>query len=610
MWRRWRETCGQAFALLILAQSAQAGVFDELERLGKPARLAGARDFLPPDEAFVMSETTAVDGALVIEWDIAPGYYLYRDKTRITALTPGTVLAAPELPAGEMKNDPEFGEVAIWRAHARVRSAVVERPAGGGLLEAEVRYQGCAEDGICYPPIREPVAFGNAPPASGVVAAASGDLAPSERIAREFGQRSLAATLVVFLGLGLLLSFTPCVLPMVPILSGIIVGQAGSGAQRGFMLSLVYVVAMAATYAVAGVIAGLLGRNLQILFQHPIVVGSFSVLFVLLALAMFDVFNLALPARWQQGLERLSRTQRGGSYSGVAVMGVLSALIVGPCVAPPLAGALAYISQSGSGLVGGSALFALGLGMGLPLMALGATTGHLLPRVGAWMVTVKQVFGVIFLAVAIYFLSRIVSGPAVLALWAGLALGVGVSLGAFDRPAAPVTGTGRLRQAAGLFAVVYGVVLLVGAAAGADHPWRPLQPFAQTPTAAPAAPPRFIPVKTIADVERAVAAAQSRGQRAMLDVYADWCVECKHLERETFADPEVVPRLSTLSLLRADVTADDEADRALLAHFDLFGPPALLFFADGQERRAARINGFVDAAAFLGHLAAFAAARP
>jgi thiol:disulfide interchange protein DsbD len=572
--------------------------------------LAGARDFLPPDEAFAMREVTAADGALVIEWDIAPGYYLYRDKTRITALTPGASLAAPELPTGEMKDDPEFGKVAIWREHARVRSAVVERPTGGGLFEAEVRYQGCAEDGICYPPIRKPVAFGVVAAASGFAAATAGDLAPSERIARDFDQRSLAATLVVFLGLGLLLSFTPCVLPMVPILSGIIVGQAGGGARRGFVLSVVYVVAMAASYALAGVIAGLLGHNLQVLFQHPIAVGSFSILFVLLALAMFDVFNLALPARWQQGLERLSRTQRGGSYIGVAVMGVLSALIVGPCVAPPLAGALAYISQSGSGLVGGSALFALGLGMGLPLIALGATTGHLLPRVGAWMVGVKQVFGVIFLAVAIYFLSRIVSGPVVLALWAALAFGVGVSLGAFDRPVVALTGARRLRQAAGLLALVYGVVLLVGAAAGADNPWRPLLPFAQSSTGAPGAMTRFIPVRTIADVERAVTAAQADGQQAMLDVYADWCVECKHLERKTFTDPAVVTRLSKLSLLRVDVTADDQADRALLAHFDLYGPPALLFFADGQELRSARINGFVDAADLLEHLATFAAARP
>jgi thiol:disulfide interchange protein DsbD len=226
------------------------------------------------------------------------------------------------------------------------------------------------------------------------------------------------------------------------------------------------------------------------------------------------------------------------------------------------------------------------------------------------MVGVKQVFGVIFLAVAIYFLSRIVSGPVVLALWAALAFGVGVSLGAFDRPVVALTGARRLRQAAGLLALVYGVVLLVGAAAGADNPWRPLLPFAQSSTGAPGAMTRFIPVRTIADVERAVTAAQADGQQAMLDVYADWCVECKHLERKTFTDPAVVTRLSKLSLLRVDVTADDQADRALLAHFDLYGPPALLFFADGQELRSARINGFVDAADLLEHLATFAAARP
>lgn len=609
--------------VLFAAAVQGGGVLDQLDALAKPEKLTGQRDFLPPDQAFVLLEKTAADGGLALSWDIQPGYYLYRDKLKVTAVTLGLALAAPRLPEGEIKQDPEFGAVKIFKHQLEVAVSVTARPPATEVLEAEVRYQGCAEDGICYPPIKKRVAFSNngAGPASaaglavslaGADLSAAGEQGAAERIASDLGQRSLAVTLVSFLGFGLLLAFTPCVLPMVPILSGIIVGQQQPvSATRGFALSSVYVVAMALTYALAGVVAGLLGRNLQAAFQQPAVLIAFSLLFVALAFSMFGFYELQLPSSVQTRLDRLSRAQRGGSYVGVAVMGALSALIVGPCVAPPLAGALAVISQSGSALVGGSALFALGIGMGLPLIALGTSAGGVLPRVGAWMENIKRVFGVVFLAVAIMFLSRILPGPAILALWALLLIVSAVYLGALDRPSERATGWQRFKLGLGLASLVYGLTLLIGAAGGADDPLQPLAPLVGARAAAPGrAALSFAPVTSLAALEQALLSARNAGQLVMLDFYADWCVECKHLESQTFADAEIAPRLAGLTLLRADVTAGSEADRALLAHYGLFGPPAVLFFAGGEELRGKRITGFVAAQEFKQHLASLGARHP
>ena len=608
--------------LALCAGTASAGVLEQFDALAKPEKLAGQRDFLPPDQAFVLSESTATDGSLLLNWVIQPGYYLYRDKMKVSATTPGLTLGVATLPAGEIKQDPEFGEVKIFKHQAQIRMPVTSRPAGTDLFEAEVRYQGCAEDGICYPAIRKHVAFtgsaGSAAPATSApddgasLPTTGGEQGAADRIAGELGHRSLTLTLVSFLGLGLLLAFTPCVLPMVPILSGIIIGQQQPvSASRGFAMSSVYVVAMALTYALAGVAAGLLGHNLQAAFQKPPVLIAFSLLFVALSFSMFGFYELQLPAALQTRLDRVSRAQRGGSYLGVGVMGALSALIVGPCVAPPLAGALAYISQTGSALVGGIALFALGIGMGLPLIALGTSAGGLLPRVGAWMENIKRVFGVAFLGVAITFMSRILPAPATLALWALLLIGSAVYLGALDRPHERATGWRRLNQGLGLASLVYGVILVIGAAAGGEDPLRPLAPLVGAPaTAQSAATTAFAPVTGVAAVQQAVASARSAGQPVMLDFYADWCIECKHLEKQTFAHADIAPRLSGMKLLRADVTADSADDQALLKHYGLFGPPAVLFFVDGEELRGNRVTGFMEADEFAGHLDRLRVARP
>ena len=609
----------RCFALLMLLVSftggAQSGVLDEIDALAKPEKLAGQRDFLPPDQAFVLIEKTAADGALALAWDIQPGYYLYRDKMKVAAITPGLTLGELRLPEGEIKQDAEFGAVKIFKHQLEVSVPVTARPPGADVLEAEVRYQGCAEDGICYPPIKKRVAFSNAAFGTGPAAPsadAGGEPSAADRIASDLGHRSLAVTLLSFLVLGLLLAFTPCVLPMVPILSGIIVGQQQPvSASRGFLLSSVYVVAMALTYAVAGVVAGLLGHNLQAAFQKPPVLIAFSLLFVALSFSMFGFYELQLPAALQTRLDRVSRAQRGGSYLGAGVMGALSALIVGPCVAPPLAGALAFISQSGSAVVGGSALFALGIGMGLPLIALGTSAGGVLPRVGAWMENIKRVFGVVFLGVAIGFLSRIVPGPVTLALWAGLLIGSAVYLGALDRPDERASGWRRFNQGLGLASLIYGVILVIGAAAGGEDPLQPLAPLvgarATTHSSTASA---FAPVTTLAAVQQALASAGSAGQPVMLDFYADWCIECKHLEKQTFAHADVAARLAGLKLLRADVTAGSAEDHALLKHYGLFGPPAVLFFVHGEELRGNRITGFVTAEEFNKHLDRISALRP
>ena len=594
----------------LLAPVGAAGLLDGLDNLGdsKPAR-----QFLPPDAAFRFTHETSADG-LTLQFEIAPDYYLYRDKLQVEALSPGLEVGALQLPTSEPKDDPEFGRVEIYR-NTLVVPVAVTREDAAAEARLKVTYQGCAEDGICYPPIRKEIALAGeeGAPTAGVTAgvtepAAANDqpasslpLGETDRIAADLASRSLGATVLWFLLAGLALALTPCVFPMVPILTGIIVGQQRPlSAARSFSLSLVYVLAMASTYALVGLLAGMFGRNLQASFQHPAILVGFSLLFVVLALSMFGFFHLQVPAFIQNRLEATSRRQRGGNLLGVAVMGVLSAIIVGPCVAPPLAAALLYLSHQGSPVTGGLALFALGLGMGAPLLVLGASAGRLLPRTGPWMEAVKQGFGVVFLALAVWFLERLIPAPATLALWAVLAIAAAIYLGALEPLRETATGWQRFWKGIGLALLCYGVVLLVGAAAGATDPLKPLGPLAGGRAAHAETPlEAFQPVKGEDGFIAALAAAKSAGQPVLLDFYADWCIECKRLERNTFSDPSVQSALAGFRLLRADVTPGDAADQALLKRFDLHGPPAVLLFnAAGVEQRQHRLIGYLDAAAF------------
>ena len=571
--------------------------------------LAGSRstaqqEFLHPDEAF---KTRAVrrDGGVALEWDIAPGYYLYREQFAVSA---GGAPLPAEFPRGRTISDEFFGDVEVLYDSA---STWVVPPPGAETLQ--VRHQGCAEDGICYPPTTWTVDLASlaAAPAGPVATAGAAGAAPpvseSDRLAALITGGALPAVLAVFFGIGLLLAFTPCVLPMVPILSSLIVGQGPDvTTRRAFTLSAVFVLAMALTYTVAGVVVALLGHNLQATFQHPAVLIGFSVVFVALALAMFGFYELQLPAGLQTRMTALSNRQQSGTLVGAGAMGVFSALIVGPCVAAPLAAALIVIGTAGDPVRGGAALFALSLGMGAPLLAFGASAGKLLPRAGAWMDAVKNFFGLLLLGVAVWMLERIVPPAGALALWALLFFLGAVFLGALE-PLAREAGAGRrIAKGLGLASLLYGAVLLVGAAAGGSSLWQPLAGLrAAGGTVDAAAETVFRPVKSTADLERELRAASAAGRTVLLDFYADWCVDCKRMERYTFPEPAVRAALDGTVLLKADVTANDADDRALMNRFGIYGPPATLFFdAAGDELRGYRLLGFVPAPQFAAHVRA------
>jgi thiol:disulfide interchange protein DsbD len=422
-----------------------------------------------------------------------------------------------------------------------------------------------------------------------------------DEIAATLQGGSLLVIVGVFFLLGLGLAFTPCIFPMIPILSGIIAGQGENiTTRKAFILSLVYVLAMALTYTFAGVLAGLFGANLQATFQNPWILSTFAGVFVLLALSMFGFYDLQLPTSLQSKLTEMSNKQQGGSLLGVAIMGLLSALIVGPCVAPPLAGALIYIGQTGDALLGGLALFSLSLGMGAPLLVIGASAGKLLPRAGSWMNAVKAVFGVALLGVAILLLERIIPTDIAMLLWGILLIVSAVYMGALRHLEIEASGWQKLWKGLGVVFLVYGALMLVGAAAGGKDTLQPLRGLAIGGAAHSTQELVFKRIKTTTDLERELAAASARGQTVMLDFYADWCVSCKEMEKYTFSDPQVIEALQETLLLQADVTANDAEDQALLqGHFGLPGPPAIMFYGtDGQERKNYRVIGFKPADEF------------
>ncbi len=582
------------------------------------ASLAADDDFLPPEQAF-RPHLTLEGQTLVVRWEIAPGYYLYRDKVGITALNAtGVILSPPALPPGELKEDETFGKVEVYHHELLVRVPYTLQQADLQTLEVELKYQGCAERGLCYPPQKQRASLsltGEAPAAAATpavtVAPASiqtpAEQSEEEQISQILQQGSLAYTLLAFFGFGLLLSLTPCVFPMLPILSGIIVGQGSTmTTRRAFVFSLVYVLAMALTYTLAGIAAGLFGANLQAAFQDPRIIVAFSLIFVALALSMFGFYDLQMPASIQSRLTQFSNQQQGGTLIGVAIMGFLSALIVGPCVAAPLTGALIYIGQTGDAVLGGLALFALSMGMGVPLLIVGTSAGRWLPRAGGWMEATKALFGVMMLGVAIWMLERIVPGEVTLTLWAALFIVSAIYLNALDSLPATAGGWQKFWKGLGVILLAYGLLLLVGAALGSKDPLRPLGALSQHSSGAttPANPHlAFIRVRDVAQLEQELATATRQGQRVMLDFYADWCISCKEMERYTFAKPEVQQALANFRLLQADVTANNAADAELLKRFGLFGPPSILFFGtDGQEQRSLRVVGFKEAADFVAQI--------
>ena len=618
MRRSRRGWAGLALLLALLAGPAAGGLFD---------RFGGASQerILDAGQAFQLAVDMLDPATVEARWLIAPGYYLYRNKFQLRLVgAQGVEIAATDIPPGEPKDDPYFGRQAVFHNEAVIVARLRRDSPSAQTLRLQADYQGCAEVGVCYPPLSQAVTVAlpalpptppamatvddvlNADPSPSVGAASTTAPADNEpepdRLARLLGEQRFWA-IPAFFGFGLLLAFTPCVFPMIPILSSLIAGQGASlTRRRALLLSLTYVLAMAATYTVAGVLAALLGQNIQAWFQNPWIIGGFSGLFALLALSMFGFYDLQLPARLQNRLVDWSNRQRGGHHAGVAVMGLLSALIVSPCVAPPLIGALTFIAVTGDLALGAAALFALSLGMGAPLLVIGASAGHWLPHAGHWMERIKTVFGVALLAVALWLLERILPAAATMVLWATLLIVTATYMGALQPAVHGAPAWRTLVKGLGLVLLIYGVLLLVGVAAGGRDPWQPLRGVGLVANAAGTAqPPSFRRVKTVADVDQAL--RDAGGRPVLLDFYADWCASCKELERYTFADPDVRATLTGFTALRVDVTAHDAADRDLLKRFGLVGPPVILFFGpDGRERREYRLVGFVDAARFNAHL--------
>lgn len=563
---------------------------------------------IPVGEAFRLRVSRDAQQDLRLDWTITPGHYLYRDKIAVRTADGQTLPVTTD--AGERKDDPIFGPTEIYRDKAQAGVSKADLP--GSATTVDVVYQGCAEKGVCYPPVTKTIdlatpavretaevdagrgastgLWAQAPEAS--TPAVTRDAATSGASPMLTG--SLAAMLASFLGFGLLLALTPCVFPMVPILSGMLARSGGTlTARRGFALSSSYVLAMALAYAALGAAAAWSGQNLQSALQTPLALGLMSLIFVGLAVSMFGFYELQLPASWTTRLTGAS-TGRGGSIAGAALLGFGSALIVGPCVTPPLAAALLYVAQTGDLARGAGALFALGLGMGLPLIVFGTFGSGLLPRSGPWLVKVKQAFGIVFIGLAISMISRVVPETTALALWAALAIGTAVFIGAFDQISQASGGFIRAGKAAGFALLVYGVALLIGFAGGASDPLRPL---AFIGGAAPQSAALDIrSVTSSAAFDAAVAGAQAAGQPVLVAFSADWCVTCKTNERTLFLEPTTQARLQRLTVIKADVTANDGDSRALMARFAVAGPPTmfLLDAKSGREIGSDRMIGTIS----------------
>ncbi len=583
--------------LLDRPRATGTGLLDSNEALP-----GGPGEALPAEDAFSIEAIATGPGTILLRAVSQPGYYLYRDQFEFSLDDASIDIVRADLPEGREITDESFGQVQVYFGEVEVLLHLSRTVGPAGVVDLDVGYQGCLEGSICYPPMETRLMV-DLPAAEASIRVS--DQGATEASAPAGGEQDrLAAALsgtpmlalLLFLIAGLLLAFTPCVFPMVPILSGLIAGEGDRlTTAKAFRLSLVYVLAMALVYTAFGVVAGLFGQNLQAVFQHPAVLSGFAFLFVVLSLAMFGFYELQLPAALQTRLNELSNRAEGGTLAGAAIMGALSALVVGPCVAPALMGALIYIGQTGDAVLGGAALFSMALGMGIPLIFWGTSAGKLLPRAGAWMSAVKAVFGVGLLALAIWMLERIVPAAVTMLLWGALAIASAVYLGVLTRLPPEVSGWRKLWQALGVLLLLFGSAQMIGALSGGDDWMRPLSHLRGGGSAggSSAQAVEFERVDSLPALQSAIEAAPGA---VFLNFTAEWCVDCRRMERRTFPEPVVQEHFAQMLILKVDVTDYTDEHRDILSHFGLIGPPAYLFFNGGRELGALRTYGFVPAA--------------
>lgn len=567
---------------------------------------------LSSDEALRFSLEATDKRTLHARWEILPGHHLYRNKINFTASSPDNAeLGEIQFPEGQMVNDEFFGEVEIYDQNIDIVIPLLTSDIEELTIQAQ--YQGCSNDArVCYPPINKEItlSLANLPEQSASPESGFG----SGILTDEYFSGSFIGTISIFFIIGLGLSLTPCIFPMIPILSGIVAGQANLSANKAFLLSLVYVTASATAYALIGLVFGFFGENLQASLQHPIAIGLFATLFVVLAFSMFGFFELQMPNRIQSRLNEISSNQRGGSLLGAAIMGFLSTLIVGPCVAPALAAALTYIADSKDALLGASALFSMGFGMGVILLVVGTLGGHLLPKAGGWMDVIKSLFGIMLLGMAIWMLSRITSTTVTMLLIGMLLVSSGIYMGALDKLHEETTGWDRFWKSIGLILLFFGFAQLIGVVLGNQNIMHPLKgslsfTVAGTSTAGNTSQHQglsFRQIKNVSELDAILGQAKQSEQLVMLDFYADWCVDCIRMEKNVFTAPEVGDDLSNVIILQADVTLRNEHSKGLEKRFGIVGPPTIIFFdTQGQEIRGLRMIGYEDTPTFRKRLQQF-----
>lgn len=570
------------------------------------AGFAAENEPLPAEQAFIFKTSINQENQLELNWLIADGYYLYRDQIKINpGLDNQVPLGSFAMPPGKVKQDTIRGSYQVYHNSVQI---LIPLKGKEQRLDLNIRYQGCSEAGFCYAPINQTlkVNLANVHPPEDLSLylmtaqmPAARYISEQESVQNIFVEKSFTVVVLSFLGFGLLLAFTPCVLPMIPILSGIIMGHRKRQLTtfKTFCLSLSYVLGMAVTYAAAGMVVALIGSRIQTELQRPWVIIIFSAIFVLMALSLFGLYKIQLPVRWQQRLTLLSNRQKGGNYIGVFLMGSISSLIATPCISPPLVGVLAYIAQTGNVWLGAIALLALGIGMGIPLLLLGLSAGKLLPKAGPWMEMVERIMGILMLAFAIWMLSRILPGPFTLFLWAVLLICMAFFMGTFSYVSQEKQ---FLKRGLGAVIFIYGIILIIGAALGNNNPLHPWENWAIHEKID--GRPQFLTLKNMEELNQTLLEAKAQNKPVLIDFYADWCESCIRMERYVLTNPEIKETLSQYVLLRADITRNTEFDQALLKRFHVIAPPTFVFFSAEGKLQSEQIIGEVSITQFLAHL--------